>query len=126
MLKNLKKANLKIKANSEQFIKITEVDLLKNYTINDAVMSMIYCLVASNDREINGTYFSGCTCCQSFTINKERSPYISFTGGLSSENARIYNSWCELAEILNWTSLELEPIREFKSAVEICEKLRID
>jgi hypothetical protein len=126
MLKNLKRAHSEIKAKSEAFFRKTEVDLLKNYTINDGVMSMLYCLVASNGRKTEQILLKTCTCCQSFTFQQERSPYISFTGELSKENAHIYNSWLEFAEVLTWTSLELEPIREFRSAVEICEKLRTD
>jgi hypothetical protein len=126
LLRGAKKASSEVKAKSEKFIRTTEVDMLKEHTINDAIMSMIYSVVASNGRETRKHLCSGCSCCQSFSIHQERSPYISFTGELSTENTRIYDSWCELVEILNTTSRELEPIREFRSAVEICEKLRID
>jgi hypothetical protein len=72
MLRNLKKAHYEIKAKSNQFIRITEVDLLKNCTINDAVLNMIYCLVASNGKKTGRCPYSrNCTCCQTITVHRK-------------------------------------------------------
>jgi hypothetical protein len=109
---------------------ITEADLLAHFTLNDAIMSMIYCLVASNGIEsssrtthgyVNGTYLEICQCCE-VAIRSEASPYISFRGA----RTEIYKSWLELAEILTLTSRKVEHAREFSAALGIRSKLTKD
>jgi hypothetical protein len=121
MLRNLKKAHYEIKAKRNHFIMITEADLLANYTLNDAIMSMIYCLTASNilfHIDISFHPYGGIDTSSS-------SPYISFNGKLSHQNTLIYKSWLELAKILTWASQQLKHEREFTGALEIRQKVPI-
>jgi hypothetical protein len=128
ILSDLKKAQNEIQVKTEQFIRITEVDLLKNHTIYDAVMSMIYCLVASNGNKNEPRKSSCLCCCPSSYYNYYHyfagRPLISYSS-LSNENALINQSWCELTSVLSSTSLELDP-EGFRTAAKICEQLRID
>jgi hypothetical protein len=128
-LRNLKKAQYEIRAKTDFFIRITEADLLANYTLNDAIMSMIYCLTASNGIKTKvhslGSRNTVCECCE-FKVRSRASPYISFKGEMTETNLLIYKSWLELAEILAWTSDKVEPAREFAGALGIRNKLTKD
>jgi hypothetical protein len=106
MLRNLKKAQYEIKVKTDNFIRRTEADLFENFTLKDAIMSMIYCCLATLQSSDVFQYI-------------ESSPYFSFKGKLSHQNALIYKSWIELAEILTWASLQLKHQREFDGALEI-------
>jgi hypothetical protein len=121
MLTNLKKAHFELKAKHDNFLRITEVDFLANYTLNDAIMTMIYCISASN---CNARNCDDCWC--KICKITDTSPFFSSYINLSKENKLIFKIWSEFVEILTWISIEVELPREFADVLGIQNKLTED